>query len=154
MDMSEELGPNEREELERLRREVSALRVRQEERGAGREHTHRWRGVASVILVTIGCVLLPMSAVVVWVANEVTDTDRYVENITPLAADPVIQNAVAVRTTNAVMQVLDLPALVDQAVTALEAKGLPPRIGERLEGLMGPVTDGARGFIQDKVGEI
>jgi hypothetical protein len=146
--VSEELSPGEREELERLRREVSALR------GPEGPRTQRWRGVVSAILLTVGCVLLPMSAFVVWAGNEVTDTERYVENVTPLASDPAIQNAVATRTTNAIMQALDLPALMKQAVTALESKGLPPRIGDRLEGLTGPATDGARSFIGDKVRDV
>ncbi|MFI6900789.1 hypothetical protein ACIBKY_05995 [Nonomuraea sp. NPDC050394] len=140
--MSEEpLGAGERAELARLRGEVAELRSRT---GGG-----RWRAVVSAVLITLGCVLVPLAGVGFWAANEVSDTERYVENVTPLAGDPAIQNAAANRVTGAVMRALDVQAIVGQI-----AGRLPPRVGDKLKGLSGPMTDGVEGFVRDKVGQV
>lgn len=131
-----ELGPDERAELERLRAEVATLR---------QPSTQRWRSVVSAILITLACILAPISLVAVWTANEVADTDRYVENVTPLASDPAIQDAVATRVTGAVMKQLNVPQVVDQVVGALP---LPPKVGTLLEGLSGPLAGGVEGFVK------
>ncbi len=41
----------------------------------------------------LAAVLLPLSILSVWVDGVATDTDRYVEVVTPLAEDPVVQQA-------------------------------------------------------------
>ncbi|MFI6299693.1 hypothetical protein ACIBEJ_49420 [Nonomuraea sp. NPDC050790] len=140
--MSEEpLGDAERAELARLRDEVAELRSRT---GGG-----RWRAVASAVLITLGCVLVPLAGVGFWAANEVSDTERYVENVTPLAGDPAVQNAAANRVTAAVMGALDVKDIVGQI-----AGRLPPRVGDKLEGLSGPMANGVQGFVRDKVGQV
>ena len=78
------LTADERAELERLRAQVAARRRR-----------IGWRSPLAVLLILVGCVLMPLSVVGVWARNQVTDTDRFVANVTPLAADPSVQNAVA-----------------------------------------------------------
>jgi hypothetical protein len=50
--------------------------------------------VASLLIV-LGCVLAPLAGVAVWARNQVTNTDRYVTTVAPLARDPAIQNAIA-----------------------------------------------------------
>src|SRR5215470_17960512 len=67
------VGKDEHQELERLRAEVRELR----EQGPGqREGTARWTGrrgrwraLVSAILITLGCVLAPVSVLGVWAAN-------------------------------------------------------------------------------------
>ncbi|MFI6392044.1 hypothetical protein [Nonomuraea sp. NPDC050540] len=140
--MSEEPQDAEvRAELARLRAEVAELR--------GRTGGGRWRAVVSAVLITLGCVFVPLAGVGFWAANEVSDTERYVENVTPLAGDPTIQNAAATRVTGAVMRALDVQAIVDQV-----AGRLPPRVGDKLKGLSGPMADGVEGFVRDKVGQV
>jgi hypothetical protein len=67
----EPLGHEERAELERLRTENSELR----RHGAGpgpAPHRGRgrgwWRALAACALITIGCVLAPLSVIAVWTA--------------------------------------------------------------------------------------
>lgn len=138
------LDENERAELERLRATVAA-------RGKAR---HRVRGLLSAVLVTVGCVLAPVSVVAIWTSNQVSDTDRYVRTVAPLASDPAIQNAVANRATDVIMRQLNVQQLLPQVVTALEKRGLPPRVGDRLGGLAGPITDGVHGFVRSQTGKV
>ncbi|WP_214324324.1 hypothetical protein [Nonomuraea sediminis] len=139
--MSDELSGEERAELERLRGEMAALRER---RAKG-----RWRAWVSAVLITLGCVLLPVSGVAYWAANQVADTARYVENVTPLASDPTVQAAATDRVTAAVMKALDVPSLVKRLGGAL-----PPKIGEKVDGLSGAINGGVQGFVRDAVGKV
>ncbi|WP_343953927.1 hypothetical protein [Nonomuraea longicatena] len=106
------------------------------------------------ILIIVGCLLAMLSVVGVWVDNEVTDTDRYVENVTPLASDPAVQNAVANRTTSEIMKRLDVPAVVDEVVVALEGRGLPKPVGDKLVGLAGPLGSGVAQFVHNVVDKV
>ena len=90
------LSADERAELERLRAENAALRARAGPGGAGpgAEPTpaagpatrRRWRTVVAALLLVLACLLAPLSLVAVWTRNQLTDTDRYVATVTPLAA--------------------------------------------------------------------
>ncbi|MBO3750175.1 hypothetical protein J5X84_29175 [Streptosporangiaceae bacterium NEAU-GS5] len=138
------MSDDERSELVRLRAEVARLR----------RPNRRWRNVTGVILVVLGCLVLPFALTGVWAAAQVSDTSRYVENVAPLASDPQIQAAVTDRVTNEIMKYLNVPAILNDVVTALEGKGLPPKVGDRLEGLAGPLAGGVRGFLHDKIGDV
>lgn len=97
-------------ELDRLRARVAELEA-DRRRGPGR----RVRSLVAILLVVVGCVLAPLGVVAAWTADTVGDTDRYVKTVAPLASDPDIQNAVANRVTSAVMDHLDLTALLSGA---------------------------------------
>jgi hypothetical protein len=120
------LTGDERAELERLRAEVATLRVqvRQPELPArdavtGRAARQRWRTVVAALLIVLGSVLAPLAGVAVWARNQVTNTDRYVATVSPLASDPAIQNAIADQITAQVFTYLDVKGLTGQAVEAL-----------------------------------
>jgi hypothetical protein len=113
-----------------------------------------WRTVLAVLLILVGCVLAPLSVVAVWARNQLTDTDRYVANVAPLAADPAIQNALADRITHEIFAYVDVDALVGQAVDVLVARGVPAAAARQLRGLGSPLADGVRGFVRKKVGEV
>jgi hypothetical protein len=51
--------------------------------------------VVAALLIVLGCVLAPLAGVAVWARNQVTNTDRYVATVAPLANDPAIQAAIA-----------------------------------------------------------
>ena len=58
---------------------------------AGRQ---RWRTILTVVLIGVGSVLAPLAGVAVWARDHVTNTDRYVRTVAPLARDPAIQRAI------------------------------------------------------------
>jgi len=99
--------------------------------GEERAELERLRAATPVVaglLVVIGCVLAPLSAVAVWTRNQVIDTDRYVATVSPLARDPAIQAAVADQITAKVFSYIDVQGLTSQALDALAERGLPPRL--------------------------
>lgn len=134
-----------RSELERLRDRVTALEADKE----ARVPHHRWRSFFSALLIVIGCVLAPLAAVAAWTADEIGDTDRYVDTVAPLASDPDIQAAAANRVTNAVMEHIDLPTLLEGVAPADRP------LAEKALGKLGDALESAvRSFVHDKTEEI
>ncbi|MFJ7058526.1 hypothetical protein ACIQVA_12410 [Streptomyces microflavus] len=135
----------ERSEVEQLRSRVAALEVDKSARAPRR----RWRSFFSALVIVIGCILAPLAAVAAWTADEIGDTDRYVDTVAPLASDPDIQAAAANRVTNAVMEHIDLPTLLEGVAPAdrpLAEKALG-KLGDSLESAV-------RSFVHDKSEEI
>jgi hypothetical protein len=154
------LDPSERAELERLRAEVARLRAssdRGQAPGVERPKRRRrwWRVAAAVVLIVISCALSPLSVVAVWARGEVTDTNRYVETVAPLASDPAVQEAITTDITNTVFRYIDVQGLTQQAFAALAERGsLPPNIAAQLQALAVPVANGVRSFAEDQVRKV
>lgn len=108
---------------------------------------HRARSAAAVLLIVLGVLLAPVAVLANWTQQQLTDTDRYVATIGPLAGDPTIQSAVANRLTTVVMEELDVPTLVHDALTALNNPDLPPTVGLALTAAEQPLTDGIESFV-------
>jgi hypothetical protein len=155
------LGADERAELEQLRAEVALLRSRPSppeppagrQTGASRRHRPGWRGPVATVLIVLGCVLAPVSVLAVWTANQVSDTSRYVENVTPLIHEPAVQSALTDKITNQINAQIHIQALASQAATTLSSKGLP-RVGTLLKTFSGPLAGAVGGFIHTQVGKI
>ena len=89
----------------------------------------RWKRIGSWVLIVVACILAVVSVFVVFVRNEVLDTDTYVSTVTPLASDPAIQTAVAKRVSDKLISEVHLDQKVKRA--------LPRRAGF----LVTPITD-------------
>jgi hypothetical protein len=163
------LTAEERAELERLRAENAALRARMGQEGAAGTDTEptpgarrvgrqRWRSIVATLMIVVACVLAPLSVVAIWTRNQVTNTDRYVATITPLASDPAVQQAITDQITAQVFTYIDIQALTTQVADALstrvEGRGLPPQAAAALQGLAGPVANGVQGFVRTQVERI
>jgi hypothetical protein len=157
------LTPNERVELERLRAEVADLRTQVSTAPApaeqvvippARPHRQRWRSVVATLLIVIACILAPLAGVAVWSKNLITNTDRYVTTVAPLARDPAIQAAVADKITAEIFARLDVTGITNQAVDALAERGLPPLVATQLHALSGPLSDGVQSFVRTEVGKV
>jgi hypothetical protein len=122
--------------------------------GSGPVSRQRWRTIVAVLLIVVGCVLAPLAGVAVWARNQVTNTDRYVRTVAPLAADPAIQTAIADQVTTQVFSYLDVQGLTNQAVDALAARGVRPRVADHFRGFAGPLASGIQGFVRTEVGKI
>jgi hypothetical protein len=155
----------ERAELERLRAENAALRARmgQEDAagtdteptpGAKRVGRQRWRSIVATLMIVVACVLAPLSVVAIWTRNQVTNTDRYVATVAPLADDPAIQNAVADQITAQVFTYIDVQGLTNQAVDALAERGLTPALADQLRALAVPIANGVQSFTRSQVGRV
>jgi len=163
------LSAEERAELERLRAEIAALRAQVGRADTAAEDTgrlpggrplgrRRWRSIVATLLIVVACVLAPLSVVAIWTRNQVTNTDRYVATITPLASDPAVQQAITDQITAQVFTYIDIQALTTQVTDALsarvEGRGLPPQAAAALQGLAGPVANGVQGFVRTQVERI
>jgi hypothetical protein len=121
----------ERAEYERLRRHA-AMRHR------------RLRRAGSSVLLLLVLLLAPPAVVAAWVQDTVSDTDRYVETVAPLASEPPVQDVVINRLTDRVVDNVDVAAVTDSLTDALRDAGAPPRVVAGSEALEGPLRDAVR----------
>jgi len=76
------------------------------------------RLVASIVLLAVALVAAPLFVVAAWVNTEITNTDRYVQAITPLADDPQVQQYVAGELAAAFTDNVDVASLLQQDLPA------------------------------------
>lgn len=81
------------------------------------------RTVSAGMAGMLAAVLLPLALLSSWVAGVVTDSDRYVETVAPLATDPAVVDAVISRLDD------EAGVLVDSAAGSLGAADLLERFG-------------------------
>ncbi len=96
----------------------------------------------SAVLITLTCILVPVSLLTVWVHDIALDTDRYVSTMAPLATNPAIQDAAVNRITHAVDVKVDGQAVTSDLAAWLQSQGLPPRAAAAVKSL-GPKLDDA-----------
>ena len=120
------------EENARLRAELDAAEAKSSE--TRRARRGKLRRALVVILVVLTSLSVLASVVGVWVNRTVWNTDSYLKLVTPLAEDPAVTNALAVRLTDEVFQALNL----DQRVTAVIAE--IPKVPAQAAFLAGPIT--------------
>ena len=146
------LAADERAELDRLRAEVAELRSRPSAAPAKR-HRVSWRTPVATVLIVLGCILAPISVIGIWTANQVSDTNRYVENVSPLIHEPAIQAALTDKISAQINAHLPIQALTNQAAATLTSKGFT-RVGTLLHSFSGSLTSAVQGFIHTQVAKI
>ncbi|CAM5502629.1 hypothetical protein [Streptomyces aurantiogriseus] len=132
-------------ELDELRHRVSELE------SARHAPRHRLRSLGSVLLIILASLLALLAVVAVWANSIVRDTDRYVATVAPLASDPDVQQAVTNRVTDAVLQHIDVDALVAELSKAASQEGVPPRVASLIGDLSGPLTSGLKELVSATV---
>jgi hypothetical protein len=152
------------DELIRLRARVAELEVQLNQGAAvaGRDEptdeagrSGRPRAAAAAVLLTLACVLAPLSVVSVWASTYMSDTDQYVETVAPLADDPAVQASVADAVTVAILDRLDVEALSEDTLNALaDQPRMPERVADVLPALSVPLANGVSGFVGDQVDTI
>lgn len=157
-------GSPDQDELARLRAQVADLQtqlaVTQKDAGQAAPSRPRrkagdiWRPIVCSLLIFIAAVLAPLSVVATWAHDEVANTDRYVQTVTPLASEPAVQNAIADRITTEIFNRVDVAAITQQAVQALSQTGLPPTAVTTLQALSVPAANGIKGFVSDQVNKL
>ena len=143
-------------EVARLRAEVERLQGELQAASHDRPEGHGgwWRvPVIGLCLLLVG-VLAPLSILATWAHDEVSDTDRYVETVAPLADSPEVQAAVTARLTARIMGLLDVEAVTKDAIDALGQRVLPPRAVASLTALSGPLAQGVENFVSNQVARI
>ncbi|AIR99826.1 hypothetical protein [Streptomyces glaucescens] len=128
----------ERAEYERLRRRA-AVRHR------------RARQAGSSVLLLLALLLAPLAVVAAWVQDTVSDTDRYVRTVAPLASEPAVQDVVINRLTDRVVADVDVAAVTDALAKTLQDAGAPPRVVEGAKSLEGPLRNAVRTVVDRTV---
>ena len=72
------------------------------------------RSTASAVLIIVAIVLAPLSVLSVWASNQISDTDRYVATVAPIADDPAVQAALTDEITTAIMEKLQVEDVTTQ----------------------------------------
>lgn len=155
--MNDTIGTPEQDEIQRLREEVASLQKQLATTPAAtpKPKRHWVRTLWSTVLIVVACLLAPLSVVSVWARGEVTDTDRYVQTVAPLASDPAIQAAVTSRITSEIFKYIDVPALTSEAVATISSnRELTPQQAAALQALTGPINDGIQSYAEDAVAKI
>jgi hypothetical protein len=92
----------------------------------------KWRRILVGVLVVVGCVLAPLSVLSVWMKSTLLNTDNYVSTVGPLASDPDVQQALANRITNAIVQNTDIESKIADALPS-KAAFVAPAVAAGLE---------------------
>ncbi len=147
----QELSPDERAELERLRAETARLHD-QGGQGGGPSRWRRfsWRMPVSIVLIVLGCIVAPVAVLGVWAGNEVSDTGRWVATVEPLIHDPAIQNVLTDKITTEITNRLNVTGTINQASAQLNARGLT-RISSLLDSFGPQIASSVTGFIHSTV---
>ncbi len=77
---------------------------------------HLPRRISAWVLVVLASLLIPISVIAVWAINTVTNTDKYVETMAPLATNPIIQQGLAKRTTDELFTHTDVQSRITKVL--------------------------------------
>ncbi|QNE76784.1 hypothetical protein F0344_21095 [Streptomyces finlayi] len=132
------MSATERDDYERLRKAASV-------------HHRRLRCTSASVLLLLAFLLAPLAVVGAWVDSEVSDTDRYVQTVAPIATEPSVQNTVTDRLTKRVVDNVDVAAFTTAVAQTLEREGAPPRVVQGAEALTGPLTSVLNSTVHDIV---
>jgi hypothetical protein len=150
---SPDLNADEKAELERLRVEVAELE--QQVKPPKPKRAGRWRTLAATLLIIFGAIFVPAAIMGAWTKSQITDTNRYVQTIAPLANNQAIQDSVANTITEEIFKYVDVKSLTEQVFSKLGSKGiLPDFLVQQLQSLAGPVSAGIENFIRSAVNKI
>lgn len=118
----------------------------------GPRRRSRWWSATSAVALVLACVFAPLSVTAVWVNTQISDPDRFVETLSPLAADPAVQSAITEQVTRAVLEYVDVQGVTTDTLTALARQtNLPPRLATVLPGLAAPINSGVESFTRTQV---
>ncbi|WP_328492217.1 hypothetical protein OHS59_05250 [Streptomyces sp. NBC_00414] len=123
-------------------------------RGAATLRHRRVRRLGATILLLAALLLAPLAVVAAWVHDTVSDTDRYVATVAPLASDPAVQKLVTDRLTDRVVEQVDVEAVTASLTKVLADSGAPPRVVAGSEALTGPLTSAVRTVVRRNVDRV
>jgi hypothetical protein len=112
-----------------------------------------WRGLVMGLCLVLLAITAPLAVVATWAHDEISNTDRYVATVAPLASDPAVQSAVSTKITDALVQRINVTAVSQQAVDALAQRARRPGVAVSLRALGTPLASAITNFISTKVSQ-
>jgi hypothetical protein len=108
----------------------------------------RW--TAGIVVLFLAAVLGGVAVVSGYVRDQVLDTETYVQTVTPLIADPAVQDALAARLANEIVVRTDLTGTANDVASRLVRQGAPARV----EDLVPPLISGITSFLDTTIRKI
>ncbi|MFZ0186696.1 MAG: hypothetical protein WAL72_07110, partial [Streptosporangiaceae bacterium] len=108
----------------------------------GRPRRRRVRRSVVAVLVAVSCLLVLLSATVVWAHRTLLDTGTFVGTVGPVFQDPAVASAVAARATDELFTELDLQARLRDA--------LPPKVSFAAV----PITNATKGYVAGELAKV
>jgi hypothetical protein len=102
----------------------------------------RVRTTVAATLVVLGCVVLLLASIAVWVNRTVVSTDGWVDTVGPLSREEAVAVAASEALTVQIAEAVDLEGFAEE------------RLPERAQPLAAPLAAAVRGFVQDQVHDV
>ena len=102
------------------------------------------RGVTAWVLVVVAAILFPLALTAYWGQRTLTDTERYVATVAPLAQDPTVQEAVGTKITSVIVTQLDAQVRISDLLTDYP----------KLQPIAGPLASGVNSFVGSEVDKL
>jgi hypothetical protein len=104
------------------------------------------------ILIVLGVVVTPAAILTHWATAQVTNTQRFVETLSPLASNPAVQNTVITEVTNAIDSQINIDDVTNSLLGGLgSALNLPDAAKKALGLVSNPLANGVKSMITDVV---
>ncbi|HEY6737548.1 MAG TPA: hypothetical protein VI076_01755 [Actinopolymorphaceae bacterium] len=110
----------------------------------------RGRQLVTSLLLVFGC-LAAAVAVPAWWFDRQLSTEAYVRTSAPIAADPSVRRALAVRAAEVTLEGVDIDGQVRNSLLALSALGLPEQVLTELRGVLEPADDALRALVEKEI---
>ncbi|MFI9046924.1 hypothetical protein [Streptomyces sp. NPDC053427] len=114
----------------------------------------RLRYAVTSLLLVLAFVLAPLSVVAAWVDSQISDTDRYVQTVSPIGKAPAVQNALTNRVTDRVVSYIKTDEITAALTRALQKVGAPPVVVDRSGALAGVLKGGATSVVHGVVNKV
>lgn len=102
------------------------------------------RGVTAWVLLVVAAILFPIALTAYWGQRTLTDTQRYVDTVAPLAQDPTVQQAIATKVTDVIVTQLDAQTRISDLLQPYP----------RLQPLAGPIASGVNTLVGNTVTKV
>jgi hypothetical protein len=117
------------------------------------------RRIIAAVLVILAALLAPFSVGALWVQRTVMEPGLFVETLSPLADDPVVQQAVAEEASSALIEAVDAEARVSEALSRFNGPlagliGTDSIAASIASGINGAIESGVQSYTQsDRFGD-
>jgi hypothetical protein len=110
------------------------------------------RAWLSAIALILAVALTPAAIVTHWATSEVTNTQRFVSTLSPLAKNPAVQETIITEVTHVIDEQVDIKGVTESLFTGLgNALDLPDAAKKALGMLAAPAASGVEGLVQSLV---
>jgi hypothetical protein len=110
------------------------------------------RAWLAAVLIVLGIVVTPAAILTHWATAQVSNTQRFVETLSPLASNPAVQNTVITEVTNAIDSQINIDDVTNSLLGGLgSALNLPDAAKKALGLVSNPLANGVKSMITDVV---